>query len=88
MAILLELVKWIFLEGVGVPDQNVGFVASRGHKRIGLVPARVDDGVLGSEHALDFALHTPDSSYVVIGAGEQFFTTVTPLNGRNKVVLV
>lgn len=71
---LIELVQRLPLDGVGVPDEDVGLVTAGGDEGIGLVPVRADERVVGSEEALEFSLHVPDPGDVVICAGEESIT--------------
>ena len=65
---LIELINWLFLDCIGVPDKHVCLVTSRGNKRVRFIPARENQWVLSLEKALKFALQVPHSSDIVIGA--------------------
>lgn len=88
LALLSKLVERLFLNGVWVPDEHIGFVPARSHESIVLIPAGVDKRVSSPEQSLELALHRPNSSDVVIGRCQQTVSLVTPLYRRDEVTLV
>lgn len=88
LAWLHKSVESLLLYRIWVPDEHVCFIPTRGYEGVRIVPNGDDQRVLRPEEAFKLALHTPDSSYVVIGTRQQLIAVVIPLDARYVVVLV